>query len=36
MQPDIILIGGTIHTIDPARPHATALAIALSQLATTQ
>ncbi len=28
MQPDVILIGGTIHTIDPARPHATALAIA--------
>jgi predicted amidohydrolase YtcJ len=28
MQPDVILIGGTIHTIDQARPHATALAIA--------
>ncbi|MDQ2996273.1 MAG: amidohydrolase family protein, partial [Chloroflexota bacterium] len=28
MQPDSILLGGSIHTIDPARPHATALAIA--------
>jgi predicted amidohydrolase YtcJ len=27
MQPDVILIGGIIHTIDPTRRHATALAI---------
>src|SRR4051794_4577086 len=28
MQPSLILTGGTLHTIDPSRPHATALAIA--------
>src|SRR6266508_3808205 len=28
MRPDLILIGGIIHTIDPARPRASALAIA--------
>ena len=28
MQTDVVLIGGTIHTIDPPRPPATALAIA--------
>src|SRR6266536_1875351 len=27
MRPDLILIGGIIHTLDPARPHASALAI---------
>ncbi|HJZ47024.1 MAG TPA: amidohydrolase, partial [Roseiflexaceae bacterium] len=27
MQPDVILIGGTVHTMDTAHPHATALAI---------
>lgn len=27
MQTDVILLGGTIHTINPAHPHATALAI---------
>jgi len=32
MQPDIILLGGTIHTIDPARPHVTALALAGDQI----
>ena len=28
MHPDIILTGGILHTIDPGRPRATALAIA--------
>jgi predicted amidohydrolase YtcJ len=28
MQPSLILTGGTLHTIDPSQPHATALAIA--------
>ncbi len=32
MQPDIILLGGTIHTINPARPHATALALASGRI----
>src|SRR6266498_5813637 len=27
MRPDLILIGGIVHTLDPARPHASALAI---------
>src|SRR5438094_8290003 len=27
MRPELILIGGIIHTLDPARPHASALAI---------
>jgi predicted amidohydrolase YtcJ len=28
MHPDVILTGGMLHTIDPQRPHATALALA--------
>jgi len=32
MQPDVILIGGTIHTMDATHPQATALAIAGQQI----